>query len=281
MKNVINIVRKQYKIVVGIFIGVFIMGSVSYAVDNLSSESVSYTKDGNVTTVKKALDDLIGKSLAQIDELKEKTKVYKYAKLADVVEVGDYVAYDAGDWNSATDKPKIHGNFGGNAASTNKGMSVACRENLAPKLNGWRVLKKENDKVYLVHAGVPECYYHGSGTSDSQNKLNERAQSTYVDNKYADSAHAMNHDEALKITGTTGFTENDLRAIGTYYYLATAYDIYYMWGVESGGRMNLSSSDYLFGFRPVIVLKSDVLTTGRGTDQFNNPNAWNLALLTQ
>ncbi len=189
--------------------------------------------------------------------------------LATKANVGDYVAYDAGDWGGATSEPTAQGKFGGNGVG-NRGNSVKCN-GYTPNKKGWRVLKKENNQVYLVHAGQPECYYHASGYSDASVKaLNNRTQQ-YM-NKYADSAHAMTQPEANALTQSS-----DLRTTGAHYWLATANGSYSLYYVITGGGIIYDSDGYSRGLRPVVVLKSTVLTTGTGNDQVGNSGAWILA----
>ncbi len=274
--------KKRFVFVFGLLIGVVLMGGVSRGLDEYTSAGVSYTgKDGKTTTVKAALDDLIGKSLTKIDTLEkqvadlgEKTKVYKYAKLAEVAKQGDYVAYDAGTWGTAAAKPTSQGTFGGNGTG-NKGNSVAwcSSSSYTTSLKGWRVLKNDGTTVTLVHAGQPECYYHVTDQSGSVTKLNARAKEQYLNKIYATEAHAMIQAEANALDSS-----NTLRTTGDRYWLATpnsssSYSLYF---VNPDSSIGSSRSDS-FGFRPVVVLKSTVLTTGRGTDQVGNPDAWILA----
>ncbi len=265
-----------------ILILLVVTNGITYGVTSIQSESVSYTKkDGNLTTVKSALDELITKS-SKVDELQEKVTDYekKVHYLADKVTVGDYVAYDAGTWSENKDRPTSQGQFGGYNSGQSKNASVEwCYQSIyKTTLKGWRVLKVAGNQVYLVHAGQPECYYHASGGySDASVKaLNDRAKS-YMDGIYADSAHAMTEEEAQAITGNTNATEDDLRTTGDFYWLATKCNSNTLWLVYFTGLMYGSDGrDYSWGFRPVIVLKSDVLTTGQDKDMFGN-KAWILA----
>ncbi len=245
----------------------------------MTSDGVSYTRNGETKSVKQALDELITKS-SKVDELEKKVTYYENMGvdyLTTKAKVGDYVAYDAGIWGSNAVKPTEQGQFGGYSQGQSKNASSACYYD-APNLKGWRVLKKEDGKVYLVHASYPECYYHGTSPSDSVKKLNERAQSTYVDGKYAESAHALNYEEALAITGITSSTDKDLRATGDNYWIASATnDGTRLWNADKfGGMYYINNDNMSMGFRPVIVLKSDVLTTGEEKDMFGN-KAWILA----
>ncbi len=223
-------------------------------------------------TVKITAKSVNGKS-ASVD-----IKVNDY--LVNVVEKGDYVAYDAGEWDEATEKPKTQGDFGGNAANVNKGNSVSwCyKDSYTTSLKGWRVLETNTSTktVTLVHAGQPECYYHGENKSESKTKLDERAANEYM-NDYAESAHAMTYEEAYAITDSTSSTSETLRKTGDYYWLATANSDsnYSLWNVGSDGYIDYNYNRSL-GFRPVIELKANMLTSGQTTDKVGNKDAWTI-----
>ncbi len=250
----------------------------------MTSDGVSYQKqDGNLTTVKSALDELITKS-SKVNDLEKKVTDYEKGVhyLFDVAKVGDYVSYDAGIWASATAKPTKQGDFGGNEANKNKGYSVSLCDNTTTSLNGWRVLSKdeENKTVTIVHAGQPECYYHvynSENQSSSVKALNERA-NKYKNTIYADSAHALDYNEAKEITTNISSTEDDLRKTGARYWLATPYNDDALYYVSTTGSINNNGYNFdSWGFRPVIVLKSSVITTGKGQDQVGNSDTWIIA----
>ena len=281
--KLINKLLSQKKFIVGSICGAVLATSITYGVSQLSSESVSYTKDNKTITVKQALDELINTSLTRIDDLEAKAKIYKYAYLYDAVNVGDYVDYDAGNWTADVPIPSVVGEFGGYKANTSKNASVVCWEPRGTTdLKGWRVLKKVNNQVYLVHAGQPECHYHKNGYNDTSiEALNKRANE--YKNEYAVSAHAMNYQEAYDIDKTEldVATNNDLRKTGAFYYLATPYqtedDKNWLYGVRQDGAITYIgyATGLATGFRPVVVLKAGILTTGKGTDEFGQP-AWKL-----
>ncbi len=200
--------------------------------------------------------------------------------LASVVKEGDYVAYDAGAWAETKGRPTQQGDFGGyeNGTSKNKNASVGCytyNEHMVPSLQGWRVLSKDEKAktVTIVHAGEPECYYHAFGnSSESLKALDERAQSTYV-NKYAQSARSMKKEDTDAITPEN----NTLRATGGVYWLATegptSGDLY---RIISSGSYSTGSFSSSMGFRPVVELKANIITTGQEPDTVGNKNAWTL-----
>ncbi len=266
------------------------MGSTAKTTElsTLKSATLTWTSENTgivsisgktVTGVKVGTTKLIG-SATNGKQVIVPVNVIKGVYLADSeIAVGDYVAYDAGKWGAATDKPSIKGEFGGNDANVNKGNSVAyCGSKSANSttLKGWRVLNvnKDTKTVTIVHAGQPECYYHGISTSDSMNRLDARAQSTYVNSAYAQSAHAMTKTEIENITDAS----DTLRKTGAEYWLAAQYsstENYLVYVYKDGGIYG-SSGGYSYGFRPVVVLKSTVLTTGKGPDQVGNKEAWQL-----
>ncbi len=257
-----------------------VTNSITYGVTNLQSESVSYTRNGQTKSVKETLDELITKS-SKVDDLERKVTDYEQTVhyLADKVNVGDYVAYDAGTWKNSSKLPTSHGNFGGYEAGTSKNESVSVCGSGSTNLKGWRVLKIVNKQVYLVHAGQPECYYYGVGedSESSIKMLNDEAAKEYK-NSYADSAHAMTQAEAYDITKSIDGTDETLRTTGDYYWVATKGSSISLWYVNKDGYIFYNDHDTLrFGFRPVIVLKSTVLTTGQGSDGLGHSNAWKLA----
>ena len=246
-----------------------VTNGITYGASQLTSDGVSYQKNGETITVTKALDDLINTSLTKIDELEAKAKIYRYAELVDVVEIGDYVNYDAGKWSTSKTKPESQGQFGGYNANTSKNASVACYEETAPKYQGWRVLSKDTNSrtVTIIHAGQPECYYHASGYSDASVELLNKEAEQYM-NTYAKSARSSIGDDINSLGG------NDLRNIGSEYWLASKNGQYHLYMVRASGGEAWSHTAAM-GFRPVIVLKSETLTNGKIKDQFNN-DAWKL-----
>lgn len=174
--------------------------------------------------------------------------------LAKKVSVGDKIAYDPGKWSEGNGTVNnTNGVFSGYTANVSKSIGVKCRgaDDTATR-NGWVVLSKTDTTVTIVHAGTPECYYHGRvSSSTAVNNLNTRAQS-YM-NGFAQSARAMN-----KADYDVNPTSNH---VGTHYYLATvkSSETLHMIALnrETGGSARAG------GFRPVIVLKSNVKTTAK------------------
>ncbi len=276
MKRIMDKLKGR-QILLGVIIGVLLMGGAGYAVDNLTSESVSYKrKDGSIMTVKQALDDLIGKA----DELNDKVTYYesmgvKY--LADQVQVGDYVAYDAGTWSTTVGMPNKQGDFGGYTGGKSKNDMVTCGDMVVPKYRGWRVLEKDEKTktVTIVHASQSECHFFLNNVNDSISKLNARA-NDYKNSKYATSARSINKSDTDKISGASNLRNTDNR-----YWLTDPYgdnDLYLMslgGGYTYSHNSNSCGSGCAYGFRPVVVLKAKILTSGKVRDEFNQ-EAWNL-----
>ncbi len=140
---------------------------------------------------------------------------------------------------------------------------------VTPAGKGWRILSvnKSTNTVTIVHAGSPENYSHGMNASASVTALNNLAQK-YKDDTYADNAHAMTKSEVDAIAQSS-----DLRNIGSYYWLASPYGSD-LWNVTSTGLVDYGRNSS-YGVRPVVVLKSNIKTTGKVKDAVGN-DAWNL-----
>lgn len=105
---------------------------------------------------------IVEEDTCQVGTVVEAESNYGNNYLANVVQVGDFVNYDAGVWDKTVAKPTSGFSFGGYTAGTSRNNSVNCdgERNL---YNGWRVLEVNEDVVKLIHAGSSECYYHPDG----------------------------------------------------------------------------------------------------------------------
>ncbi len=150
--------------------------------------------------------------------------------ISNMVSIGDYVNYDAGEWtskdlssitlgsssNPTLDLPTEQGKFGGFTVNSSRNSNSTSLEGLSPALSGWRVWSIEGDIVTLVHAGHSETYYHGytaSGSSSaSLSILRNRDMSMYL-NSYASSAKFMTGEDYAtwynKNIENTGLTLSD------------------------------------------------------------------------
>ncbi len=201
--------------------------------------------------------------------------------VSDVVKVGDYVAYDAGNWNNTIATGSIEANgFGGYTAgnSKNAGLDCASGGNIVATNIGWRVVNidKSSSIVGLVSAGTPECYNKTTwgNIPASIEVLTNRSYSMYLNRELASSATILKKEVADIIQGSTinvgdGFydTYNDvLKAGGLYYFPnvsnSNANHLIY---VQPGGYVSSQGSG-LAGIRPVVNLKSSVyVISGTGT----------------
>ena len=231
-------------------------------------------------------------------------------KLADIVEVGDYVNY-----------PVDYTNVNGST------------------YEGWRVLSKDVDidgnesigTVNLVSAGVPLTYYRGDDSTTSVENLTikflslafgDSAENEYVKtgfdssktltqiftNEYTDT-YASNtkvtyptYSGTVSGTKTAGtpkvrsFTKADVEKasglgsinsevsltdesyknlfhINGYYWLATAGDSVGLWCVPRAANVNCEHGNPAAGVRPVVSLKTNVKATSQDAN-----GAWNIGL---
>ena len=116
--------------------------------------------------------------------------------LVDKVNVGDYVAYEAGKWSNTVATPNAssgNASFGGYASGNDKAQSVQGTT------NGWRVLNKSGSgatgTVTLVSAGIPVMAYYGTSSETNMNSmynaLDNFASNNYLNATYASSARSV------------------------------------------------------------------------------------------
>ena len=184
--------------------------------------------------------------------------------LSSNVKIGDYVAYDAGTWNSNAAIPTANKTFGGYQSGNSKNSSVKCRNEDTSTASGWRVLSVSGNTVTIIHAGISECYYHAATSADEAiSTLNNRAKTTYMNSFAADARMMTLNDYNISTT---------FQNIGSHYYMATRKDNTTLYYVSYTGRLS-GGSARANGVRPVVVLKSNVTTTGK-----NSNGAWILIL---
>lgn len=195
--------------------------------------------------------------------------------LSSVAKPGQYVNYDAGVWTttSTTERRQDGFTWGYTSGQSKNNSGPKCfaqdYSSTQPQ-NGWIVLSVTNGKVVLVHAGVPECMYHDKVTSSSTflTRLNARA-NEYLNRNYAESASILSCNSPGMNgcqNGSVDKTNYNFLVSGRHYYLATAKDGISMWGVRASGTTT-GFSYRSNGVRPVVVLKSTILTTGGNGSQ--------------
>lgn len=142
--------------------------------------------------------------------------------IASVVEVGDFVNYDAGTWteedfikitnsignptvNKSTNLPTIQGEFGGftvgESKNTNSTSFSLDSKVWTPDYSGWRVwdIDKDTGKVTLISAGHTETYYHQSEQSEASILILRNRDCSMYENEFAEtkSAHILTGQEAV------------------------------------------------------------------------------------
>ena len=203
----------------------------------------------------------------------------RYPTLSSKVKPGDTINYDAGKWSETAPVPTVQGRVGGYTSGRSRGTGVAC--NYPSTKDGWVVLSNSNGIVKITTKGSPECYYHAIGASaaSSISIINGEA-SKYLNSKYATSATIMTYEEANAILSkTTSGSETekqiyrDILFTGDYYYLASmgnnSYSVKSVRDQVSGLNTIIDRAGYAQGIRPVVTLKSGVVTTGMINNAYN------------
>lgn len=176
------------------------------------------------------------------------------------VQVGDYVNYDAGTWTETRTEKNEDGYYWGMTSGTSKQTGVRCYASDSSARSGWMVLAKANNKVYLIHAGTPECVYHGRvSTAKVINTMMSEA-SKYVNTKYA-------NGYTILACSTPGFDCNKTSYTASVFVTGTEYFI-----VQNGTEYGLGAiskngtKEFIVlrsaGIRPIIQLRDDVKTSG-------------------
>ena len=220
----------------------------------------------NVTEGSKIYSDLASGTLYNIyveayDNAGNKTKSdtlevrTEYTKIQSKVAVGDYIAY-----------PVTYSN-------------VSTYTGYFSSYNGWRVIYNDGTTVKLVSAGTPLSYYHDLNPSSTITALTTNFKTTSYsangitggmssfENEFTQSVTAMTKvDLDIVYGGTTAdrtpVSSNNILNNGTYYWLAsTGSGNIGVWCVYGNGVVNYSSQ-YTFGVRPVVTLKSNIAITG-------------------
>ncbi len=217
----------------------------------------------------------------------------KTTLLSEKVKVGDYVAYDAGTWDTTKAVGTDNG-FGGYIAGRNRGYT-SYAYNLTYgqylNMNGWIVLKVEHESVYLIHAGIPEQFNFNitetcSGCENVySSKLKSRAASLYLNKSVAESTFIPSADDLSIINSGPA-------ALPGFSFVTSTYSAShsnggssscpgqgYMWycsGTYSNDSLSTASTKSgTLGYRPGVILKSTVKSSGKVKDEFGHA-AWNL-----
>lgn len=212
------------------------------------------------------------------------TKTYIF-DLYDVVEVGDYVNYDAGNWLSVVEIPD-EGNvlmFGGYNSGQSKNTSSNCMSR--EQYDGWRVFSKKDNQITLIHAGISECFYVDFGVDndliynyqsimgkevtgildEDYNYVSKNFNDDYLNIQYAVKAYMLDSANVYgwSSTNSQDYSTNDLINIGTNYLLIDETEgnpstVKYM--SEEGTILETSKG--LYGIRPLVELIQNIQTKG-------------------
>lgn len=214
----------------------------------------------------------------------------KQPKINEIVKIGDYVKYEAGTWTEetiskydASKRPNIHGTFSlygltpGN--SKNNSIIKGCySDNFKTNNSGWIVLKILDDQVYLIHSGIPACYYHASGlkAKESVDALDKFVKDNFLNKKYAKDARNVKCEDLTK-TGKCDFESDNLISndiiyqLEDYYWLSSTFDNIRLYNYEVYINGFGRSHDIPFGIRPVVILNEKVKFNGNGNGSKEKP----------
>ena len=191
----------------------------------------------------------------------EQFTINKGELLFNKVAVGDYVNYDAGVWTETRTEKAEDGYYWGMKSGTTKQTGVRCNAADSSTRSGWMVLAKTNNQVLLIHAGTPECVYHGRvSTTNVINVMLSEAQK-YVNTKYANGYTALS-------CSTPGFECNKTSYSGAVFVTGTAYFIVQNGASDGLGAITPAGNKEFYtlrsvGIRPVIQLRVDARTSGK------------------
>ena len=237
--------------------------------------------------------------------------------LLNTMEVGDYVAYvgnngcnngvagTTGNSNAEAGNSCKGENANQSADTSNYTYGYCYSSNYKFYTYGWRIAYIENNTVYLVSAGAPECKTRTSSTGNATfiSEANTAALD-YCNSTYAyggtcnsSSAWAMGNDDFRKITNAISGTSsnltsdygspycrntysqqrcgynNDLIDNGGYYWFAayssTSSPVGVYW-LPNNRSVYTHASTSAYGLRPIIRLSSSVFVTG-GDGTMNDP----------
>lgn len=223
---------------------------LSYDGEQADGGQIQVGEDGKVVITEKIeIDDYYcGYSDGTYTDVicsKDESDVVTYIPtLASVVEVGDWVNYDAGNWDRTVAIPAANYDtsddftFGGYTQGASRNNSVECSYYTGTNLyNGWRVtsVDKSTGVVKLVHAGTSECFklvgsrsknggYNAeqimtgstTGTVVTDYPSTPRDWSEYVNPTYATGAHMFSREDFTDLMGFDPMVENAAN--------------YYIWG---------------------------------------------------
>lgn len=203
------------------------------------------------------------------------------ALLSSVAKVGDFVNYDAGNWDSTAVKPTTHKTFGGYTALTNRGSTSNCADyGTNIYASGWRVMQVTGQTVKLISAGTPLCYYHAWVWEDynalsSANTIRGYNWNQFV-NSYAQKGETVTKGIIDEIVGKdTKLTYlSGVWVSGSTYFLADPFEyddtdiigIHDLYNVDRTPYVILGNTyNTTSGLRAIVTLNNNIFTTGKNS----------------
>jgi len=215
--------------------------------------------------------------------------------LADIVKIGDYIQYNAGEWNDAEinklTSQKLYAGadsvtfetpymFGGFKSGDSRNVGIVYPGASTESKTGWRVLDidKSSGVVTIVSNGITEAFYYPGeeyGGYIAEEVLNvtesipydaqgvtQRDWKMYVNGRVATDATCMMKSNVDKITNNIiNFNDVvevfDIVNIKSNYWLGTAYGQSLLYSINSEGIVN-SGNNKAYGIRVIVHLKSNI-----------------------
>lgn len=219
-------------------------------------------------------------------------------KLYDLVKIGDYIAY-TGDSNNGCNGNRCTGR-NENQANINlyENYGYCSNENYKFTSYGWRVLYKEDNSVYIISGGAPECITSITNNSTQTIQNLNNASLKYCNGLYQSNgdcdyttAHPFNASDFSKFTSQRYGVNNtrylssiygsnycynkysstycgyndDVINNGSYYWFGSKYSTsnYYTLYRDPNARIiRYANGANSYGLRPVIKLDASIKTTG-------------------
>ena len=196
------------------------------------------------------------------EKMEEKEEIIENASLlVTQIEVGDFVNYEAGEWEETVEATKNNGAFGGYTKGNSKNKSIAAGD----YTGGWQVLSVEDDTIELVHAGCPARYFRNVSYSQTESirHLNEFCKNYFLNSKFARDARCVEYHKDYSALSNSAML-NNLR----YFWFATQGSPN-LWAWCEVRATDTAGSDYSpWSVRPVVVLKSGIKTTGKADNGY-------------
>lgn len=208
-----------------------------------------------------------------VEQMSDSAITYTQGNLAHMVQVGDYVDYDAGSYTT-TNTTDTGGTFSQNVAGRSRNVGVNCMsaDTTIPTLDtysGWRVIQVSGDNVTLVSGSTPLCYNSTSNAANDISNLLNHDYSEFVNNTYAISSGVLtpelisNNVINTSVVYDNGFYDSnmDVLKVDTRYFIPKQ--------GENSTQILFTSSGWIgqvgsnrYGVRPTVTLKADVFITG-------------------